>query len=73
MTTHVRSITRTDIPHEYDVVVEIGGNVVSACCRVVDYNGIRVVQQKSDLLSKLTFDPRKLVAAIVAFDAARDE
>lgn len=69
ITALVRSISRTDMPHEYEVVIEIDGREITGRCVVAEYDGIRVVQQKTEIITKLGFSPRSLVAAIIAFDA----
>lgn len=72
MVTRLYSITCTELD-EYEVVLDVDGLRQSMRCRVVECDGIRVVQPDPDYMSRLTFSPRLLVAAILAFDDARKE
>jgi hypothetical protein len=58
---------------EYEVVLDIDDERQTMLCRVVECDGMRVVQPRPDLMSRLTFSPRLLAAAILAFDEARKE
>jgi hypothetical protein len=56
---------------EYEVVLDIDDERQTMLCRVIEHGGMRVVQPQPDLMSRLTFSPRLLVAAILAFDDVR--
>jgi hypothetical protein len=70
MSATLRSISSTD-SDDYEVVLDLDGRPQSMRCRVVERQGIRVVQPEPDLLSRLPFPPRVLVAAVLAFDEVR--
>jgi hypothetical protein len=70
--TGLYSISCTD-SEAYEVVVEIDGERRSMRCRVVEDDGIRVVQPEPDLLFTLPISTRLVVAAVIAFDAAREK
>lgn len=72
VSTHLYSICCTE-SDDYEVVIDVDGQKQSMRCRVVESRGIRVVQPQPDLLSRLPFSPRVLVAAVLAFDKARKE
>ena len=59
-------------PGEYDVILDVDGETIVMRCRIAEIKGIRIVQPRPDLLSRLAFDPRILAAAVLAFDAARE-
>jgi len=72
MTTRLDAIRRSGRDSsDYEVILEVDGEPRSILCRVVEHTGIRVVQPTPDLMSTLSFDPRLLVAAVLAFDEAR--
>jgi hypothetical protein len=72
MSSKLVSITRHDT-NEYEVILDIDGVRQAMLCRVFEHHGVRVVQPRPDLMSQLTFSPRLLAAAVLAFEAATDE
>jgi len=56
---------------EYEVIVDIDDERQTMLCRIIEHGGMRIVQPQPDLMSRLTFSPRLLAAAILAFDDVR--
>ena len=72
MSTHLYAISCTE-SDDYEVVLDVDGQRHSMRCRIVESGGVRAVQPEPDLLSRLPFSPRALVAAVLAFDDAQKE
>jgi hypothetical protein len=58
-------------PDTYELVVEADGATQSIVCRVVAHRGIRGVQTTPDLMTRSPYDPRLVIAAVLAFHDAR--
>lgn len=68
MTLHLKSIEWIR-DHEYEVTVDMKGNVVRCVCRVAERHGSWFVQPTPDLFATLPVPPRLLVAAVLAIEA----
>jgi hypothetical protein len=59
---------------EYEVVVvHDAGQTTAMTCRVREDEGVRFVQSMPGLMDRLKISPRAIAAAVVAFDAARED
>lgn len=69
VTARLLSISRVHAQeYEYEVRLEFGDEQRAMRCRVAEHAGIRVVQPEPDFMAELTFSPRLLAAAVLAFD-----
>jgi hypothetical protein len=58
---------------DYEVVFDFDGETKSMMCSVLEYEGVRVVESHGGLTLKLRTDPRLVAAAVLAFDAVRED
>lgn len=67
MSTRINSIVWLK-DRDYEVSLDVGGVTRTCTCAVVEWGGLRIVQDRPAVLLTLSIDPRKVVAAVVALD-----
>lgn len=58
---------------DYELVFDFDGDLRSMTCSVLEYEGVPVVEPHGGLVLETRIDPRLVAAAVLAFDAVRED
>jgi hypothetical protein len=67
MSTRINSIVWVK-DRDYEVSLDVEGVTRTCTCTVVEWGGLRIVQDRPAVLLTLSVDPRKVVAAVIGLD-----
>lgn len=67
MSTRINSIVGVK-DRDYEVSLDVEGVTRTCTCTVVEWGGLRIVQDRPAVLLTLSVDPRKVVAAVIGLD-----